>query len=275
MLIRRAFAHTDLLAVLFFLAVSATILLGLAPRPRGPGPVTFNNLRIIGQAAAAYRMDFDNYLPLVLSYGHRGTTPRPGNVLEGWCVWSFGGKNQDSHWGLQSFDIEAADRPLNPYVIPDEFFYAPSFPVALPANHPARTQAQAPMFQDPQDNRSYQRNWPTPTNTISGYNDVGTSYMFNMAWWEQFRTLQFVERFHEGTRRIAGEQGAHPSRFVWLTDQIGDILTFEQRNRSLRINNFYGDDNFAPMLFLDGHTSYEHITPTIQSTPRYTFWFES
>ena len=189
-------------------------------------------------------------------------------------TWSTGGKNNNSFWAGRPFDVEAADRPLNPYVIPDEFFYAPPSPARLPGNDPARMQAAAPMFQDPSDRASLQRNWPVPNTSISGYDDVGTSYHTNMAWWSQTGLpLPLVGRFNEGARRIAVGEGAPPSRFVWHTDQYGDVLA-NMLNRNFTIINGYGDANFAPMLFLDGHVLYDHITPTILSTPRYTFRFE-
>lgn len=269
----RGFARVDLAAVLVLVTIGAAIIAGLAPEPRGPHPMTYANLRTIGQASEAYRDDYQNYLPILLTY-QRGTVARSGTSMEGWCNWVFGGKNNNGFWATRQFDVEAADRPLNPYVIPDEFFYAPPFPARLPAAHPSRATAQAPMFNDPGDLASYERNWPIPTKSINGYNDVGTSYLFNVAWWDQIPGgLPFQQRFLEGSRRIAAGEGVDPSRFVWLTTQVGDILSVHT-SRSYRITNAYGDVNTEPLLFMDGHVSYERITPTVHSTSRYTFWFE-
>jgi prepilin-type processing-associated H-X9-DG protein len=95
-----------------------------------------------------------------------------------------------------------------------------------------------------------------------------------MAWWEQLpNTPNFEKRMSEGCRRIAMGAGVAPSRFVWLTDQYGDLLAFHP-NRRFRVRNGYGDWNFAPLLFLDGHVTYEYITPTVLTTQTYTFRFE-
>lgn len=214
---------------------------------------------------------------MTLAYRQRGSGPLPGNQAAGWCTWSFGGKNNSAWWYTQSggvFDIEAADRPLNAYVLPDLPFYAPACPARLPANHPSRVMAQAEMFRDPGDNGSLQRDWPVPSEKITGYNDVGTSYLTNMAWWTQLGSIgNFQNRFDEGARRIAQERGANPSRFVWLTDHYGDALA-QHPDPSFRIRNGHGDDNFAPLLFLDGHVAYEYIKPTVRTTTTYTLWFE-
>ncbi|MBC7772778.1 MAG: hypothetical protein H7210_09815 [Pyrinomonadaceae bacterium] len=273
MVAARGFSLTDLAGVTAASVVAAAILLAMAPEPHGPLPITLNNLRVIGQATSGYQADHNNYLPMVLSYV-RGSTPASGGGLEGWCTWSFGGKNNHGYWGGRAFDVEAADRPLNPYVIPDEYFYAPPRPTRLPNNHPARTHAQAPMFQDPGDIATHQRNWPAATPGVSAYNDIGTSYQTNASWWNQVpQNLPFVARFNEGTRRIAVGKGVQPSRFVWLSDEFS-TLVLNNPNRRFRLTNGYGDVNYAPMLFMDGHVLYDRITPTIFSTSRYTFIFE-
>jgi len=273
MISRRGFTLTELVAGTALCIVGGAILLAMAPQPRGPLPMTFNNLRQIGQAASAFQADHMNRLPLVLSYT-RGTVQASGVTLEGWCTWSFGGKNNHAFWANRAFDVEAADRPLNPYVIPDEFFYAPASPARLPANHPARTQALAPMFQDPSDIATHQRNWPQSTPGTTAYNDVGTSYQTNMMWWNQLPTsLPFVDRFNEGVRRIAVGQGASPSRFVWLSDELSGIIN-NSFSRTFAVTNPHGDVNFVPMLFVDGHVLYDHLVATIPRTSRYTFVFE-
>ena len=268
----RSLSRVDLIAVLLFLVAGGAIAIGMAPRPKGPSPMTYANLRQIAEATSAYRADHQDYLPLVMSYS-RGSTARPGTSLEGWCTWSFGGKNNSSFWGFRVFDVEAADRPLNPYVIPDEFFYAPAFPTRLPPNHPARLTAQAPMFRDPGDLTTHQRSWPNATPGVSAYDDVGTSYQANMAWFDQIPQGSFNTRFNEGTRRLAVGEGVDPGRFVWLSDEISAIL-LRNPNPRFRIINNYGDQNFVPMLFMDGHADYQRIIPGVYTTPTYTFSLE-
>jgi hypothetical protein len=265
-------SRCDVLAIGVMVALGGAIGIGMAPLPNGPSPTTYSNLRLIAQATSAYREDHQGYYPIVLSYT-RGSTPRPGVTQEGWCTWSFGGKNNHSYWGFRAFDVEAADRPLNPYVIPDEFFAAPPIPMRMSGADPARARAQAPMFRDPGDLVTRQRNWPNETPGVTGYDDVGTSYQTNMEWWSQITQGSFEARFNEGTRLLAVGQGVHPSRFVYLSDQLSAIL-LNNFNTRLRIRNGYGDLNFVPLLFVDGHADYQRLVSSIRTTPTYTFRFE-
>ncbi len=269
----QGFSRFDVLGIALILVVGGAILAGMTPRPNGPSPLTFTNLQLIGQATAAYRADHQGYFPLVLSYS-RGSRQVAGASLEGWCGWQFGGKNNNAFWASRAFDVEAADRPLNPYIIPDEFFAAPPFPARMSPSDPARVRAQAPMFRDPGDIATHQRNWPQATSGVSSYDDVGTSYHTNMNWWGQLGSIpDFTQRFNEGTRRLAVGEGVNPSRFVWLSDEFSAIIT-NSTNARLRVLNGYGDQNFAPLLFVDGHVTYERLSPTLHTTPRYTFRFE-
>ncbi|MGE3107578.1 MAG: hypothetical protein AB7G11_01215 [Phycisphaerales bacterium] len=264
-------SRQDVGAAAVFLVIGGALLSAMAPTPNGPSPLTFSNLRTIGQGIAAYREDHAGYYPIVLTYS-RGSTQQLGVSLEGWCTWQFGGKNNNGFWGFRVFDVEAADRPLNPYVVPDEFFAAPPFPTRMPASYPARATAQAPMFHDPGDLATHQRNWPSATSGISAYDDVGTSYHTNMDWWNSISGT-FMARFAEGTRRLAVGEGVDPSRFVVVSDEFSAIIT-NTSNLRLQVVNGYGDRNFVPLLFVDGHATYERLSPAVRTTARYTFTFE-
>ena len=68
-------------------------------------------------------------------------------------------------------------------------------------------------------------------------------------------------------------EGVDPGRFVWLSDEISAIL-LRNPNPRFRIINNYGDQNFVPMLFMDGHADYQRIIPGVYTTPTYTFSLE-
>jgi hypothetical protein len=237
---------------------------------------SLENLRRIGQAAASYRADNQQYMPILLTYS-RGRGPGGGVTLEGWCTWSAGGKNNNGFWASRPFDVEAADRPLNEYTQPGFVFEAPPIPQRMPASHPARTRDQAKVFQDPMDDSTRQRNWPNENKAISGYDDVGTSYHWTAEWWEQLSAFpNFNARFNEGARRLATGEGVDPARFVWMSDEELSVVT-NSSNVNLQLQDNYGNVNMSQMLFIDGHVGYHATIPgrrrSTYSNDTYTFIF--
>lgn len=276
---RRGFSLTET-AVVAGLAVAGAAVAGpivgqVSPEARRA--ISLRNMQIIGAAGGAYRLDNDGYLPIE---GLTGPRRGPGFV-NGWCNWSAGGKNNNGWWYTSisaNFDVEAADRPLNPYAAPGVEFYAPPAPARLPAADPARLTAQAPVFKDPSNPTTRQRRWPMTTPGISTYDDIGTSYLWNAAWWNQLAGISsFEQRMNEGTRRIAREDGARPDRFVWFCDQTSDIV-MNMSNPQFQMINDYGDVNKGVMLIMDGHAGYFTVypgsTPASKITPNYSVWFE-
>ncbi|MBC7834883.1 MAG: hypothetical protein H7Y88_07260 [Phycisphaerales bacterium] len=257
---RRALSRTELLASIVLASALGAVVIASGARRVWPDE-SLNKLRIIGAATATYQADNYGYTPMVMSKNPRGFTP-PNS---GWCTWAFGGKNNNGpFWYPYAggvFDVEAADRPLNAYTMPGTVFYAPPLPGRLPMNHSERLSAQAEIYRDPADNRTFQRNWPNPTPGVSCYDDIGTSYQTNMEWWSQnFQPGGFEAHFNEGTRRIATGEYLNPARFVWLTDQFQSIVN-NNFSDGFTIVNDYGDTNMSVMLFLDGHSDYHTVFP--------------
>jgi hypothetical protein len=273
---RSGFARADALAVIALLAVAGSIMMAKAPFSQQQQMLadSINRLQNLGKAGGFYQNDNRNYLPITLSYS-RGITQTTGTQLEGWCTWSFGGKNNDAWWAAGAFDVEAADRPLNTYVF-GRRFSAPPSPQRLAANAPQRRNDQADPFRDPSDDFTRQRSWPSPTiiKGVTTYNDVGTSYLWNVGWWRQANQFPggFTQQFNEGTRRIAAQIGTPPSRFVWATDNDADVIVY-QSSSTFRLLNGYGDINASVMLTLDGNVRYLKVRPGIQTTPEYTLQF--
>lgn len=244
-------------------AAAALVVLTSLTVVAGPGNSAIksvNKLMKIGMAAARYQADHQNYLPLVMS-----PQPNPG---QSWCSWSFGGKNCNSYWisnngGL--FDAQARYRPLNAYMYPGRVWKP-----ALGSTSAGRRFEQAEEFRDPSDAASYQRFWPTPTTSITNYDDVGTSYQTNMAWFQQVAAEtggSFTQRFNEGTRRIAANERLLPSKFVWCADVYLDIVAHSTWTGT-QFRNGWGDVNRSCMLYLDGHAAYQ---PTVPGAAIYTF----
>ena len=290
---RMAFTLIELLVVIAIIALLIAILLpaiGKARKAAQQG-VSLSNMKQIGVGTGGYATDNKGYWPITAAFkrGTKSTTPGfPSEGLEGWCTWSYGGKNCHSYWYGQAFDVEAADRPVNQYVVPDIQFTAPDYnppamnsPAAwLPSNDIARVNQQALVFRDPSDKVTHQRAWPNPTPGISCYDDVGTSYQWNAKWWDQVENLPgfgtWLDRVNFGCDRIRLADSFVPSRFVWLHDETADIVV-NNDNSSFRLKNGYDDFNKSVMLYMDGHAGYILIspgnTPECYNNDRYQFVF--
>lgn len=268
---RHGFTLIELLVVIAITALLISILLPALSAARRSGwmSVSLSNLRQLGIAAATYRDANKSRMPFGLSYV-RGMAPStPGEPALGFCGWSYGGKNNDRWWGTRDFDIEAADRPLNPYLYPDIDWGAPPAPETMKRESAARL-IEAKVFRDPSDSISYQRRWPEASPTLSAYTDVGASYHFNTKWWDQLRGRfgsgddGFRRAFESGLLRLSLADTFDPAKFVWLNDQYADLVTHE-RVPAFKIRNGYGDVNKSLMAFMDGHASYLGVSPGVSS----------
>ncbi len=279
----RGFTLIELLVVISILGLLVSILLPAMKNARKTAQkiVSLGNVNQINAASRMYADDMRGFLPVTMSY-RRGTSNVPGEsgTLEGWCTWSFGGKNNSNWWAGRAFDVEAADRPLNPYLYRDTFWDAPNRPQLMPGNYPARNIAQAAVFRDPSDKVTYQRNWPNE-DPISSYDDVGTSYHWNARWWPDnaiplgdiippaVRNAPFEQKFEWGTRQMRLADNFLSSRFAWVHDQTADVVVNQRRNYI----NGYGDFNRSVMGFLDGHASYTPLERGKATGPNYTLLF--
>lgn len=266
---QRGFTLTELALSAAVAGVAAALAGPVMMSPEARRAVSLRNMQVIGAAGGSYRLDHDEYLPIGMINHPRAASPSPS----GWCTWSVGGKNNNGWWvtpsqaALRYYDIEAADRPLNAYAMPSREFYAPPAPAQLPKDHSARLIDQAPVFRDPSDLLSHQRRWPAPNPTaISSYDDVGTSYHWNSQWWRQlWRTSGDLQRMAEGAQRLATGQGARPDRFVWMYDQLGDLV---------HVQTPAGTTLPVPLLFIDGRAGILNVTKGQYITANYTLVFE-
>ena len=294
--IRRGFTLIELLVVIAIIALLVAILLPSLCGARFSARLTYSmsNVRQITAGAAVYKEDYKQYMPLTLAYPGRyyPPLPTPPPAAAGWCTWSYGGKNPDAFWYTYAggaFDIEAADRPLNPYLYPEVVITAPTPPARLAANAPERdlkTGLKLDVYRSPFDTTSYQHgNYSSPQGpagiALSSYDDVGTSYHFNVKWWDQvYPRLPFDRAFNFGCDRLRLSDAFQPSRMVWMHDQTADVVANNpNRTFKLKNSNSCGDFNKSIMGFMDGHSGYHivkpgNVYPTNYKNEYYTFVFE-
>ena len=298
--IKRAFTLIELLVVIAIIAVLIALLLPALGKARLAARQTISlaNMRSIVTAGAVYQSDTKGYLPFVPNHGPRGQVPTTGNPwdnIQGWCTWSAFGKNNATAWAAGAtsdeygqninnaggvFDIEAADRPLNKYLYPDEI-PAPDRPTAMTPTAGMRKDFELPVFRDPSDTWGHQRNWPNRnTGAVSCYNDVGSSYQWQAKWYEQVclannvnpdgaSAQQMYNMFKLGNERFKLGDSFQPSRMCWANDEWADIVV-NQTQTNAQVRNGYGEINKSVLGFMDGHSAYLRILPG--RPPAGTIW---
>ncbi|HEX2838015.1 MAG TPA: prepilin-type N-terminal cleavage/methylation domain-containing protein [Phycisphaerales bacterium] len=288
---RHAFTLIELLVVIGVIAVLISLLLPSIKKARLAGwqVVSLANMRNICIAGLSYQEQYKGILPLLPAAPGRGMLAERNaagqlNTMSSFCTWTHGGKNPRGFWTTYAggvFDIEAADRPLNPFLT-DYTPPAPDRPQTMAATAGERLMYQLPVFRDPTDKVTHQRSWPNPMTpnategVIGSYDDVGTSYHYNVKWADflspglnftaQLGSQNATAIWYRGLRRLRAGEAYSPSRFAWMHDQYADITVYSA-SATAQVRNGYGDFNRSIMGFMDGHAGYIRLRPGNTVTP--------
>ncbi len=284
---RRGFTLIELLVVIAIIALLISMLLPALGKARKAAQLAVSsaNMKGIGTATASYQQQFRGYLPIVPTIANRYVRfeerRNSGGAFSGsWNTWTFGGKNNDGWWQKSSLlrihDVEAADRPLNPFMYPDVVLNAPPGNTSLAADSPERKSLELKAYRDPSDRIGHQQSWPKENPSgLSCYDDVGTSYHWQAMWYYQISNArppvppavpggpyvgQLEYYMYLGLKRLQIADSFNPALYCWAWDEWGDITVYDDVGQGVVVNA-YGDRNKSILLFMDGHAAYTDIIP--------------
>lgn len=235
---RSAFTLIELLVVIAIIALLISILLPSLSRAREQGKMAkcLANLRGILLTTHAYFVESNDRYPYL-------------TTTSGICSWSYGGKSSDDYWRGRGFWTDSTKKPFNRIMVNN----ATLTPDEVNGNVTIR-RTEYPWFKCPSDSGSTQRIFGQPGNSaassMSTYDDIGTSYHFNIYFFidtNQGNNFAVWERLQRDA--IRDSHGNNSGRFVLYWEDPMDFALFNFVQRM----GFHKVFSRHSVGFLDGH----------------------
>jgi len=253
----RAFTLIELLVVVAIIALLISILLPSLRDAREQAKVAkcLAHYRQLTTTTVQYFLEFNDNFPFQV---------RSGGGWMGICSWGYGGKTAHDYWFTRSggvFFIPAQERPFNSYLLggkvePDIY-----------QGTQIVQRTEVPVLQCPGDHFSHQRVFGSgglEPYDISSYNDVGTSFHYNLhaledvdwngdrdPWrppgtWEEYGQLL--------VRQVLAKYSS--TYMMFLESPLDWGIHSEQKIMTMGNHGKFGKHALG---FLDGHASYMTI----------------
>ena len=240
------FTLTDLLVVTALIGVLVPIVLPALAQTRQASGVAqcLSNMEQLMQATSAYRADWDGAFPFQTVGGGQGV-----------CSWSYGGKTTDDYWKDQGpFFLRVTERPLNLYLL------GAAVEPDVMDGYEIVERTEVPVLKCPADHQTHQNMFDNPAaqqRLLSCYDDVGTSYQYNLHslfdlnkdsqwYWQQ-------DGWAKASRLLIHDVLAkYSSTFVMFLE---DPMAWALFDNTLEIGN-HGEFAKHSCGYLDGHADY-------------------